>query len=279
MAREYVAAAHLSVDGALFLMRLLGIDTLPPVLALMDNVYFAHDQAVVDDITVPILVEQGFITLDGRVEPTVESWFRTLERPDIEVEMRAMEDDRMRRAVLARRGEDHVLGLRRDEEVVIQGIWSQGANLDEVLAGPLWAAMRPSAEVAAPPPAEFETITLSLQQAEALASHRPGDMIRELRRELGVDASTARLLNEVSQYSGQRVEIVMREYRGIEAAQTPAGILVADTSAGRVISAARRSGSTLAVSFGPGSYARFKTAITDLVGLTPSRNWFAASTW
>lgn len=279
MARDFVAAAHLSVDGTLFLMRLLGIDTLPPVLALMDNVYFAHDQAVVDDITVPILVENGFIDLNGRVEPTVESWFRVLERPDIEVELRAMEGDRMRRAVVARRADEHVLGLRRDDEVVIQGIWAQANNLEEVLAGPLWAAMRPSAEQLAPPPADFETLTMSLQQAKALASHPPGDMIRELRRELRVDLPTARLLNEVSQYDGQRAEIVMREYRGIEAVQTPAGILVADTSMGRVISAARRSGSSLAVSFGPGSYARFKTAIADLVGLTASRNWFTASTW
>ncbi|MDA0252101.1 MAG: ESX secretion-associated protein EspG [Actinomycetota bacterium] len=279
MAREFVAAAHLSVDGVLFLMRLLGIESMPPALALMDNVYYAHDQAVVDDITVPILVEHGLIDINGRVDPTVESWLRVLERPDIEVELRAMEGERMRRAVVARRGGDHVLGLRRDEEVVIQSIWSQGTSIDEVLAGPLWAAIRPSPDVAAPPPAEFDIITMPLDQAEALAAHPPGDMIRELRSELRVDLRTARLLNEVSQYAGQRVEIVMREYRGIQAVQTAAGILVADTSMGRVISAVRRSGSTLTVSFGPGTYARFKAAMADLVGLTPSRNWFAASTW
>ena len=279
MARDYVAAAHLSVDGALFLMRLLGIDSLPAVLALMDNVYYAHDQRVVDDVTVPILVEHGLIDLEGRVEPTVAGWLRVLERPDIEVELRAMEGERMRRAVVARHGEDHVLAVRRDEEVVVQGIWSQGNSLDDVLAGPLWAALRPTPELSAPPPAEFETITMSLAQAEALAAHPPGDMIRELRRELRVDLPTARLLNEVSQYSGQRAEIVMRESRGIESVQTPAGVLVADTSMGRVISAVRRSGSTLAVTFGPGTYARFKMAMTDLVGLTPSRNWFAASPW
>ena len=133
MARDFVAAAHLSVDGALFLMRLLGIDSLPTVLALMDNVYYAHDQRVVDDVTVPILVEHGLIDLEGRVEPTVEGWLRTLERPDIDVELRAMQGERMRRAVVARRGGDHVLAVRRDEELVIQGIWSQGNSLDDGL--------------------------------------------------------------------------------------------------------------------------------------------------
>jgi hypothetical protein len=280
MARELVAAAHLSVDGALFLMRLLNIDSLPPVLALMDNVYFAADQRVVDDITVPILVAHGFIDPQtGRVEPTVEAWLRVLERPDIEVELRAMEDNRMRRAVVARRGAEHVLAVRRDEEVVIQGVWSQGNSLEGAVAAPLWAALRPCAELAAPPPAEFDTITMTLPQAQALAANPPGDMIRELRRELRVDPATARLLNEVSRYAGQRAEIVMRESRGIEMVQTPAGVLVADTSMGRVISAVRRSGPAVAVTFGPGTFARFKTAMADLAGLTPSRDWFAASTW
>lgn len=70
----------------------------------------------------------------------------------------------------------------------------------------------------------------------------------------------------------------MRESRGIESVQTPAGVLVADTSMGRVTSAVRRSGQNLAVTFAR-TYPRFKTAMADLVGLTPSRNWFAASTW
>lgn len=280
MARALTAAAHLSVDGALFLMRLLNIDSVAPVLALMDNVYFAADQRIVDDITVPILVRHGFIDArTARVEPTVEAWFRVLERPDIEVELRAMDGERMRRAVVARRGAEHVLAVRRDEEVVIQSIWSQGNCLDDVVAGPLWAALRCSAEVLAPPPAELSTVTMTLDQAAALAAHPPGEMIRELRGQLGVDLPTARLLNEVSQYSGQRAEIVMRESRGIESVQTAAGVMVADTSGGRVISAVRRSGASVAVSVGPGSYPRFKTAMADLVGLTPSRNWFAASTW
>jgi hypothetical protein len=275
MARELIAAAHLSVDGVLFLKRLLAIDSFPTVLALMDNVYYAADQAVVDDITVPILIEHGILDLDGRVEPTVQGWLRILERPDMEVELRAMEGPRMRRAVVARRGGEHVFALRRGEEVVLQGLWSQGNSLDDVVAGPLWAAMRPSPEVPAPAPAPMDTVTVSMEQAAQLASHPPGDLVRELRRSLGVDLPTAKVLNEVSSYVGQRVEIVMRENRGIESVQTPAGVMVADTSAGRVVSAVRRNGSALSVSFGPGTYSRFKAAMADLVALTPSRSWFS----
>lgn len=59
MARDILAAAHLSVDSALFIKRLMDIDSLPPVLALMNNVYYPEDQARVDDETVPLLVNSG----------------------------------------------------------------------------------------------------------------------------------------------------------------------------------------------------------------------------
>lgn len=276
MARELLAAAHLSDDSALFIKRLMGIDSLPPVLALMDNVYFPDDQARVDDVTVPLLIEAGLIDLNGAVDPTLASWMRVLERPDIEVTLRGMQDDRMRRAIVARQGDTHVMALRRNDELVIQAVWSTTESLDDVVSTPIWSAMRESADVLAPPPAEFESVTLPLEQvAQVSAASAPGDMIRALRGELGVDVQTAKILNEVSAYSGQRCEIVMRENCGIRTVDTKAGVFVADTSYGRVLSAVGRQGSHLWVTFGPGTFARFRAAMADLVQLTPSRNWFA----
>jgi hypothetical protein len=277
MAKQLLAAAHLSVDGVLFLKRLMGIDSLPDVLALFENVYHPHEQAIVDDHTVPILVEHGLIDLNGTVDTTVASWMRTLARPDIEVTLRAMEDSRMRRAVVARSGEQHVMAMRRDEEVVLQALWCATARLEDVVCAPIWAAMRPSPEIPAPQPAHFDPVTMPLERAEQLAaSGAPGEMIKVLRTELGLDLAAAKILNEVSAYTGQRCEIAMRESRGVTTVATKAGVLVADTSAGRVVSAVRRNGSSLSVTFGPGTYARFKVAMADLVGLTPSRDWFTA---
>jgi hypothetical protein len=280
MAKQILAAAHLSVDSALFIKRLIGIDSLPPVLALTDNVYYPADQALVDDQTVPILLGAGLIDLAGNVETSLASWMRVLEQPDIEVTLRAMEDDRMRRAVVARRGESHVMALRRNDEVVVQAVWSTSNSLDDVVCSPIWAAMRESAEVLAPTPAEFEPVTMALEQAAQLsAASPPGEMVRVLRAELGVDVKTAKILNEVSTYSGQRCEIAMRENRGIQTVDTKAGVFVADTSYGRVLSAVGRQGSRLWVTFGPGTYPRFRAAMADLVQLTPSKNWFAAQAW
>lgn len=272
-----LAAAYLTVDGALFIKRLMGIDMLPPVLALIGNVYYPQDQAVVDDHTVPVLVGQGLIDADGNVEPALESWMRVLENPDVDVSLRAMQSQMMRRAVVARRGRQHVLALRRNDQVVIQGLWSQGVSFDEVVSAPLWAAMRVSQDKPAPEPAEFEPVTLSLDQVRTLAEGAPGEMVRQLRRTLGVDLNTAKILNEVSKYSGQRAEIVVRQSRGMDAVQTPVGVGVADTIHGRVISAVRQQGSEVWVTFGPGSYARFRAAMADLMRLTPDKNWFAAA--
>jgi hypothetical protein len=277
MARDILAAADLNVDSALFIKRLMNIDSLPPVLALMNNVYYPEDQAHVDDETVPLLVAAGLIDLNGAVDPTLASWMKVLERPDIEVTLRGMQEDRMRRAVVARRGEMHVMALRRNDEVLIQAVWSTTHSLDDVVATPIWSAMRQSAEVLAPAPAQFEAVTLPLEQVTELsAASAPGDMVRTLRGELGVDVQTAKILNEVSAYRGQRCEIVMRENRGIQTVDTNAGVFVADTSYGRVVSAVGRQGSRLWVTFGPGTFARFRAAMADLVQLTPSRNWFAA---
>lgn len=270
-----LAAAHLSVDGVLFLKRLLGIESLPVVLALLDNVYYAADQAVVDDHTVPVLVDNGLLSPDGTVEPSLHKWLRVLERPEVDVSLRAVEGDRMRRVVVARRGDDHVLALRRNDEVVIQGVWSHGQSVDEVMCAPLWAALRVSRDELAPPPADLESVTLPWAEVQELATCPPGQNLRWL-RDHGVNPAAAKILNEMSTYSGQRAELVIHQDQGITTFETPAGVGVADTSAGRVVSAVRRQGSQLYVTFGPGTYARFRAAMTDLVELTPAKNWFAA---
>jgi hypothetical protein len=146
-----------------------------------------------------------------------------------------------------RRGEQHVLALRRNK--------------------------------LAPDAAEFEPVTVPLDQIKRLAESPSGEMVPELRRTLGVDLNTAKILNEMSKHSGQHAAIVIRQNRGIDSVQSPVGVGVADTVHGRIISAVRQQGSHVWVTFGPGNYARFRAAMADLVTLTPAKNWFAARPW
>lgn len=275
---DMLAAAYLSVDGALFIKRLMRIEWLPEVLGLIGNVYYAADQAVVDDHTVPQLVDSGLLDIDGTVEPSLAKWMKVLAAPDIVATLRAMNEDRMRRAVVARRGDDHVLALRRDEEVVIQSVWSAGSTLEGVVASPLWSALRVSDTKLAPEPAEMDTITLTLDEVRELSDIDPHDRrVAIWMRDHGVDKVSARVLAEVATYTGQRAEIAIEQNQGVTTFKSPVGVGVADTSAGRVVSAVRQIGSQYQVTFGPGSYARFKTAITDLVAIVPTKNWFTGN--
>lgn len=275
---DMLAAAYLSVDGALFIKRLMRIEWMPEVLALLDNVYYAADQAIVDDHTVPQLVEGGLVDIDGTVEPSLAKWMKVLAGPDIIATLRAMNEDRMRRAVVARRGDDHVLALRRNEEVVIQSVWSAGNTLDDVVASPLWNALRVSETELAPEAAELDTITLTLDDVRELSAIDPHDRrVAIWLRDHGVDKVSAKVLAEVATYSGQRAEIAIEQNQGVTTFKSPVGVGVADTSAGRVVSSVRQIGSQYLVTFGPGSYARFKTAIADLVAIAPAKNWFSAN--
>lgn len=275
---DMLAAAYLSVDGALFIKRLMRIEWMPEVLALLDNVYYAADQAIVDDHTVPQLVQGGLVDINGTVEPSLAKWMQVLAGPDIIATLRAMNEDRMRRAVLARRGDDHVLALRRNEEVVIQSVWSAGNTLDDVVASPLWNALRVSQAQLAPEAAELDTITLTLDDVRELSAIDPHDRrVAIWLRDHGIDKVSAKVLAEVATYSGQRAEIAIEQNQGVTTFKSPVGVGVADTSAGRVVSAVRQVGSQYVVTFGPGSYARFKTAIADLVAIAPAKNWFGGN--
>ncbi|MFV8141930.1 ESX secretion-associated protein EspG [Mycolicibacterium senegalense] len=273
-----LATADLSVDGALFLKRFLGIEAFPGALALLNNVAYRHDQAVVDDQTVPILVQSGLLNIDGTVEPSLLKWLRVLERPDVHIAVRSLDGGRMRRAVLARRDKEHVLAGRRNEAVNIQGIWSQGQSFDNTVSAPVWSSLRVNKEVLAPPAADMDTVTLTLDEVEQLKQLPPGKNLPWL-RDHGIDPDSARVLNEVSTYSGQRAEITALQDKGITTFETPVGVVVADTSFGRVVSGVRRHGKRTHITFGPGTYARFRVAMADLIDLTPSKDWFTARPW
>ena len=279
---RFLAAAILNVDGLLFLARLLGLSDFPSVLAVHDNVFFADDQRRVDDITAAELYRHGYIDVDGNVDPELRTWLHVLAAPDIYVGMRAMEGSRMRRAVVARQGQRHVLALRRNDGIAVQAVWAGSGRLDDVVAAPLWAALRPVADQPDPTPAQITPLTLPLERFEVLAQGQPGQMVRCLTR-AGFDVRSARILNEVSQYGevsghgGQRAEIVLSVNEGIRFRDTPAAVSVADTSFGRVIFAPKKHQKNLVGAYFPGNRAHFRDAIEGLVNLTQKRDWFTTS--
>lgn len=268
--------ANLNVDSILFLQRLLDLHEFPEVLGLMGgNVYYQQDQERVDDVTVKALWEAGFIDLDGNVDPALKRWLTVLAQSDIYVACRGMEEHRMRRAVVARMGDINVLAARRGDALTVQRIWSGSKKLEDTVCAPLWAAILPTQDGPAPEPAKMPSIMMSLDDITKIAEGKPGQVVRALCRK-GVELRAARILNEASEYKGQRVEIVACHNRGVEYVATKAAVMVADTSFGRVIFDPRKHGHEIVGTFGPGTLARFHSAIANLVKMTPSGDWFSA---
>lgn len=273
----HLRAVELNVDSILFLQRLLDLHEFPEVLGLMGgNVYYQKDQERVDDVTAETLWKAGFIDLDGNVDPTLKRWLTVLAQADIYVALRAMEEHRMRRALVARMGDVNVLASRRGDAITVQRIWSGSKKLDDVVSAPLWAAILPAQDGPAPDPAKMVTVTMTLEQITNIAEGKPGQVVRALCRDAGVELRVARILNEVSEYKGQRVEIVACQNRGVEYTSTKAAVMVADTSFGRVIFDPRKHGHEIVGTFGPGTLTRFHSAIANLMKMTPAGDWFSA---
>ncbi|WP_280230829.1 ESX secretion-associated protein EspG, partial [Nocardia cyriacigeorgica] len=133
-------AIDLNVDAALLLKDLVGIDSYPPVLALLPNIYNLEDRDRVRAVVAEQLAEAG-ILVDDRVHPAVAQWLRCLDRPDVELVVRIVETGAggetpgMLRMSLVRTGESHVLALRNDDYVVIQPVFHEGRQLNTVAAG------------------------------------------------------------------------------------------------------------------------------------------------
>ncbi|WP_280453050.1 ESX secretion-associated protein EspG [Nocardia cyriacigeorgica] len=133
-------AIDLNVDAALLLKDLVGIDSYPPVLALLPNIYNLEDRDRVRAVVAEQLAEAG-ILVDDRVHPAVAQWLRCLDRPDVELVVRIVETGAggetpgMLRMSLVRTGESHVLALRNDDYVVIQPVFHEGRQLNTVAGG------------------------------------------------------------------------------------------------------------------------------------------------
>ncbi len=268
-----LAAAHLNVDSTLYLLRALGIESVPLTLELHANVYYSHEQALVDGVIAPKLVEAKFIDSNGNIDPALARWLRVLERPDITACAISRTGTHVRRVVVARQGRDHVMALRVGDEVVVQSIWSRERSVDNLVAAPLWDALRLSEKNMDPSPAEMKSITWEYTKDDL--RNQSNDIPEEIRKALSTPGPTAKVLKELMTSDGQRCEIMIQQEWNLKSVYAPSAVLLADTKFGRVVLGTRKERSHMITTIGAGTYARFRTAINDLIAMAPSRDWFA----
>ncbi|MEU6560570.1 ESX secretion-associated protein EspG [Nocardia nova] len=267
-------AIEINVDAALLLQHLTGIDSYPPVLALLPNVFRIDDRDRVRAVVTEQLAEAGAV-VDGRVHPVIERWLHCLYRPDVELAARIVSTGLdgapkgMLRLSLVRSGEHHVLAVRSDDHVVIQSVFDSGRRLD-TLAAVLAAALGP-AEVL-----RFEPFAAWSEQFDEMSAE--SDERRRALVVLGAQPRTAGMLSRVLDEVVRRAEIVMIEHRDGSTKQPEAGLNVLDTTSGRIIvtpSMALDGG--IRATCAPGDDTALRAGVAALVDLLPGRDWFETS--
>ncbi|MEV6427523.1 ESX secretion-associated protein EspG [Nocardia sp. NPDC051463] len=267
-------AIDLNVDAALLLQDMVGIDSYPPVLALMPNIYRIEDRDRVRAVVAKELTEVGIIEGD-RVHPTVEHWLQCLYRPDMELVARILDtglDDEskgMLRFSLVRSGDTHVLAVRCDDNVVIQSVFQEGQDLGSVAAG-LVAALG-SSEIL-----RFQPFTATSDDLAEVPSD-PDERRRAL-LELGADPHTAGVLSRVFDEVQRRAEVVVIEHRDGGSAPVEVGVAVLDTRSGRlIVTPSKAMDGQIWSTYAPGDDAAVRRGIGALVELLPGRSWFDTS--
>ncbi|WP_228002900.1 ESX secretion-associated protein EspG [Nocardia australiensis] len=264
----------LNVDAALLLKDMVGIDSYPLVLALMPNVYRVEDQERVHAVVAKQLADAGIID-DGNVHPTVEHWLQCLYRPDMELVARIVdvgpggEFEAVLRLSLVRSGETHVLAVRCDDNVVIQSVFQEQRDLENMAAA-LIAALGENQIL------RFKPMTATLEDL----SEVPSDQSERRRAllELGANPHTAGVLSRVLDEVRRSAEVVMIEHRDGGSTQTEVCVSVLDTLSGRiVVTPSKAADGTVWSTYAPGDDSAVAAGIGALLELLPGRSWFDTS--
>ncbi|MFF0498845.1 ESX secretion-associated protein EspG [Nocardia aobensis] len=267
-------AIDLNVDAALVLRHLVGIDSYPPVLALLPNIYRVEDRERVHSVVTDQLTEAGMI-VDGQVHPTIEQWLHCLYRPDVELIARIVDTGLdggpkgMLRLSLVRSDETQVLAVRSDDHVVIQSVPAGDHRLD-TLTEALSAALGPA------PALDFTPLSAWADDFDEVPAE-PDERRRAL-VELGAEPRTASLLSRVLSEVARRAEIVVTEHHDGATPRPEVCMTVLDTLSGRIIvtPSVALDGRTRAT-YAPGDDAALHAGVAALVDLLPGRSWFETS--
>ncbi|MGV9411215.1 ESX secretion-associated protein EspG [Nocardia sp. NPDC003693] len=267
-------AIDLNADAALALLELAGVDSYPPVLALLPTVFDPADHARVRAEVRARLTEIGVLD-NGVPHPEVVRWVRCLHRPDVELAARIVdgapvaEAPSMLRFCLVRSGAAHVLALRCDDHVVIQPVYVDGDRLEAVAAALLAVLGSSSAQ-------DFRPVTASLEEFAAVPAD-PAERRRAL-VELGAEPHTAALLTRAITETARRAEIVMMAHRDGAPAAAELCLSVLDTAAGRiVVIPATALDGQIRSTYLPGDDVAVHAGLRALADLLPGHSWFEFS--
>ncbi|WP_327143754.1 ESX secretion-associated protein EspG [Nocardia sp. NBC_01327] len=257
----------LTNDSVVTLAAQLGVQTLPLVLSVgpqqdsYDELALAHEQARAELLAARVLDPRG------DVEPGIATALFVLAQPDRELAVRIFTGDGQVRVCLARRGEEHVLAVRRGDSIEIRSLWSDGSG--ESLARPVLDALGPH------PPADVASFSaLSSDLAERFDTAMTSEDYASSVYSLGVPDTDATLYGLALSSCHSYAEAVAYAYADGVTDRSPGAVVVYDTARGRIVAAPgvapdQQVWSTLT----PGSDHRVAQAIAGLIESLPGGRW------
>ncbi|MFI6172423.1 ESX secretion-associated protein EspG [Nocardia sp. NPDC051052] len=256
----------LTSDGFLAVADALGVQTFPPVLALRPSHrdYDRLDAARAD--TVAELLDRGVLDRSGDVlDDELTSALCTLARPDRALIMRIRRDGKLIRVCLARRGLDHAVTVRTDDELEVRTVW--GDEDPVALAAPLLGPLGrcPPADIAA-----LRAPTADLRQRFDDA----GSDYAAVAYSLGMTEAAAITLGMALRQCHSVAELVCYSYRDGRAVRSAATAAVYDTADGRIVGGGSVAADGQAwTTFAPGSDRRLAHVIAAQIESLPEGRW------
>ncbi len=275
-------AVELTVESAWFIAEESAAGSFPWVLAVTPPYFDAAERGPFADRQRAALADLGVI-VDGRINPAVVDWVRTVCFPDRWLELRfvkpglpatkpgqpdsAAEADLLR-GLVAKRGDRVVVALRSGGLLTLT---SMDAGHPRDLVPIVTAGLAVAA------PAVFPGFALPARVgARADERLRAGVGIVETLEYLGIPRAARPVIAAV--YGGRRnyVEIVAGA-RGIGTERTsPVGLGIIDAEPGRILVRPERADDGEWIShFAPGTSDAIARAVDDLTATLPDGRWFA----
>ncbi|WP_067695637.1 ESX secretion-associated protein EspG [Nocardia jejuensis] len=259
----------LTNDGVIALAAQLGVQTMPLVLSISPQQQSHHDWAAAQQQARADLISRRIMDAHGDVEPDTAAALFALALPDRELAARIFTDEGAMRVCIARRGEEHVLAIRRGDQLDIRSIWADGSG--ESLARPILEALGSC------PPAEVANFSaLSADLGERFDTAITSEDYTSAVYSLGVADNDATVYGLALSSCHTYAEVVAYAYTDGVTDRSLGAVVVYDTARGRIVAAPgvapdQQLWSTLT----PGSDHRVAQAISALIDSLPGGRWLS----
>ncbi|MGO4615831.1 ESX secretion-associated protein EspG [Nocardia sp. 2YAB30] len=254
-------------DGLLTVSELLGVQTFPAVLAVVQRHDRIETWRAAREEARSTLASTGVIDDYGDVDAELAAALHVFARPDRQLVARVHRSDGVRRVCLARRGREHAVAFRAADEFDIRSVW--GDEDHAVLARPFLSALGPST------PAGIAAFGgLAGQLRERMDAARTSGDFTDIAFHFGRAEREAVAFGMAMAGCHTHTEIAAYHHRDGVATRTAAAVAVYDTARGRIVAAPTRTADYQTwFTFAPGTDHRVTQSISALIGLLPGERW------